>query len=689
MKPVVNSARLRAQFIRVMCTTLTLHMCGCIPDGLEGQLTDSNSSPESSAITQTTQQTVLATTSNEKYSPTGNPAPIIEPLGAQSTPAGQMLSFNVIVSDPDGSVPVLSCVDCPADASLNAAIWGGVFSWQPSPDIETREPYRVTFRAVDAIDPMLFAEKSLYITIADEAQQLAVIEDVTIHEGQTLELPLATTTTDVISPEFSVIIFDAPLTDSLTARGVGYSFSRSSDATYSDATGRIIHVPANTPRFLANRQGLLIEGKRTNLIAPSIDLGSKPWSSNFRGTAIDNFGIAPDGTITSSLIEGSTNPFAGRKIPVTLLPLDHYEIPADRYAAKVHIKPGSSQLSRYGVYNDTRAEWESFVEVSWNNELPSVIDSYNTTSDDTTDHGQIYLENTGYEGWWTLEFSFHKDTTTTPDDVIFFQIEPDRNGTSGDIEVWGVQLEPGHLSTSYIHNTTTSPKARDPDLLIYDIGNFAIGFPSNNVMIENEYYPRWHHNEVRGWHPRFWGSMVDESTYFLARMSRSSANFVATRTFDANALRQDVTLGPLYSRDDLVRVVVRARSSSGLDILPEFISNKTCGVELVMCVENREDQIWGSLLMIGNLTGLRANNMPAGETDGPLNAPIRHMRVHVLDAEKPNFRGVSLVNNIFTWTPPVGAHTNSPYIITVRATDPNDPSIYVQQDVELTVLPLP
>lgn len=689
MKPVVNSVRLYAQLIRVVCTILTLHLCGCISDELEGKLTDSDSSSESGAATQAARVNVPATVSIERYASIGNPAPVIEPLVAQSTPAGQMLSFNVIVSDPDGSVPVLSCVDCPTGASFDPAIWGGVFSWQPSSDIETREPYRVTFRAVDAIDPALVAEKSVYITVADEAPQLAVIKDVTILEGQTLELPLAVPATSVVPSELSVTIFDAPLTDSLTARGAGFTFSRACDATYRDGAGRIIHVPANTPRFPDNGRGLLVEGRRTNLVAPSINLGSKPWTDNFGGAAIDDYGIAPDGTMTSSLVKGNANPLAGRKIPVTLIPLDHYETPANRYAVKVHIKPGSSRSSRYGVYNQTRAAWESFVEVAWNDGSPSVSGSKNTTSDDATDGGQIYLDDTGYEGWWTLQFSFQKDAATTLDDAVFFEIDPDRNGTSGHIEVWGVQLEPGHLSTSYIHNPTTKPKVREPDLLTYDIGGFALGFPSNNVMVESEYFPRWHYNEVRGWHPRLWGSMVDESTYFLARTSRSSPIFVATRTFDGNALREDVTLGSLFRRNDLVRVVVRAESSSGLEILPDSRRNQICGVESVTCVVNREDQVWGDRLMIGNLTGLRASNMSVHETDGPLNAPIRHVRVHVLDAATPNLQGVSLVNGVFTWTPPIGAHTKSPYLVTVRATDANDPSVYVQQDVELTVLPLP
>jgi hypothetical protein len=689
MKPATNGTRCGAQAIFVVCITLPIFLCGCISDDLKDKLTDSDSSSEFSETNQTIQVTAVTNPPTETYTWEANPAPVIEPLGAQSVPVGRVLSFNVVASDPDGSVPVLSCVDCPSGASFDPTIWGGVFSWQPSPDIETREPYRVTFRAVDAISPSLVDEKSVYITVADVAPQLAVIEDVTILEGETLKLPLPVNATGAYPPGLSVIIFDAPLTSTLAASGAGFTFVRASDATYRDGAGRIVHSPADTPRFLDDRRGLLIEGQRTNLVAPSINLGNAPWAGNFGGTAIDNYGIAPDGSMTSSLVRGSTNPRAGRKIPVTLIPLDHYETPADRYALKVHIKAGTSDSSRFGVYNDTRAAWESFVDVVWNDGSPSISDSMNTTSENRTDRGRIYLDDTGYEGWWTLTFSFRKDPDTTLNDSVFFQVEPDRNSVANHIEVWGAQLEPGHLSTSYIHNTSSNPKVRKPDLLTYDIGNFALGFPSNNVMVESEYYPQWHYDEVRGWHPRFWGSMVDNTTYFLARTSRSSPNFVATRTFDGDALREDVTLASAFTRNDLVRVVVRAESGTGLEILPDFISNKSCTTELIGCIENRADQKWGDHLMIGNLTGLPVSNMSARETDGPLNAPVRHMRVHVLDAATPNLHGVSLVNGVFTWTPPAGAHTRSPYLITVRATDVTDPSVYVQQEVELTVVPLP
>ena len=611
-----------------------------------------------------------------------NKPPVIEPIAARSVPAGQYSVFRVIATDPEGITPILSCVSCPEGAFFSAAT--GLFFWSPSPNTDVGEPYRLVFRAVDAIDPQLVVERAAYITVADNAPELELVQDVTVREGETLELPLNAAAASG-QPELSVMIFDAPLASTLEARGVQASFERTSSATYYDKTGKLIHVPAGTPRFLDDGRGILIEGQRTNLVAPSINLGSDPWVDNFGGAAVDNFGIAPDGSRTSSLLIGNTSPFAGRKIPVPLVREDHYESRIGRYALKVHLKAGSSQRSRHGIYNNTSKVWEGFVDLEWKNGVPRTIDSGNTR--------HIYLEDTGYQGWWTLVFRFPEinegNITREISDQTYFHVEPDRQGTSGTLEVWGAQVEAGFISTSYIHNTTTIPKVRASDLLTYDIANFALGFPSNNVMVESEYYPQWGDGEYRGWHPRLWGSKVDGSTYFLARTSQSSPNFVVTRTNNDDARQEDVTLSTGFSKGDLVRVAARAQRTADLEILPNFFSDGTAvgprpGNPPILPA--RQDQPWGDQLMVGNLTGLRPSNFSVLETDGPLNSPTRHLRVHVLNAPAPNQQGVSLLNGVFIWTPSLGASRQDPYIVTVRATDPTDPSNFVQQDVEIRVL---
>jgi len=58
----------------------------------------------------------------------------------------------------------------------------------------------------------------------------------------------------------------------------------------------------------------------------------------------------------------------------------------------------------------------------------------------------------------------------------------------------------------------------------------------------------------------------------------------------------------------------------------------------------------------------------------------------VLDTPEPDEQGVSLINGVFTWTPSIGTASHEPYVITVRATDPIDPGIFVQQDIEIRVI---
>ena len=55
----------------------------------------------------TVQATVSTTAFIETYSWEADPAPVMEPLGAQSTLAEKILSFDVVASDRDGRVAVL------------------------------------------------------------------------------------------------------------------------------------------------------------------------------------------------------------------------------------------------------------------------------------------------------------------------------------------------------------------------------------------------------------------------------------------------------------------------------------------------------------------------------------------------------------------------------------------------------
>lgn len=492
-----------------------------------------------------------------------------------------------------------------------------------------------------------------------------------VHEGQLLEIKVREKDFGDIPSDLSVILFDAPLETHLAAPNVSYQFRRASEATYYDAQGKLIHVAANVPRFVGDGRGYLAEGRRLNLVTNSIDLDSAPWLANFDGTARNAAGIAPDGSHTASLVTGGASPYAGRKIPVALLPIEHYETPKGMYSLKVHMKAGDATVSRVGIYNNTRLAWEANVDVAWQGSIPSIKNSFNAQ--------RVYLKDTGYEQWWILTFRFLPDATTTIHDATYLHVEPDRTASSRTIQVWGCQLEPGHLSTSYIHNTSGSVKVRAADILEYAIGNYALGLPSNNLMVEWEYSPRWNYGEVRGWHPRFWGSKVDAQHYFLARTSRSSRNFVATRTTVGDALMEDVTLGPRFMKDDRVKVAVSATAEAGLEILPAYMSDG------VRHPQHNQRQRWGQTLMVGNLTDHAVSNMSPNETDGPLGAPIRGLKIIMLNADQPNPVGASFVNGVFRWMPKAGDSLNSPYTITFRATDRINKSVNIERTVQISV----
>ena len=97
--------------------------------------------------------------------------------------------------------------------------------------------------------------------------------------------------------------FHLPLISNLNLReGFGdVSFTRASKATYINKSGVLTLAGENEPRF--EKEGILIEGASTNNCFPSQQIGATPWSSNGTERSVDlNAGLAPDGTMTASLI---------------------------------------------------------------------------------------------------------------------------------------------------------------------------------------------------------------------------------------------------------------------------------------------------------------------------------------------------------------------------------------------------
>ena len=122
-----------------------------------------------------------------------NRAPVLDPVGDRSVTEGQLLTFTVSATDPDGEAVTLSASGMPAGATFEAAT--GAFSWTPT--FEQAGTYAgVTFTATDP--GLLEDSEAITITVADtnRAPSLAAIGDKAVDEAATLTFTISATDPD-------------------------------------------------------------------------------------------------------------------------------------------------------------------------------------------------------------------------------------------------------------------------------------------------------------------------------------------------------------------------------------------------------------------------------------------------------------------------------------------------------------
>jgi len=96
----------------------------------------------------------------------GNQTPVLADIPAQETTEMRTLTFDVLASDVDLDIPVLTATDVPEGATFTDNLNGtATFLW--TPDNFDFGTYDVTFTATDALDPLLFDTKLTTITVAD------------------------------------------------------------------------------------------------------------------------------------------------------------------------------------------------------------------------------------------------------------------------------------------------------------------------------------------------------------------------------------------------------------------------------------------------------------------------------------------------------------------------------------------
>jgi len=233
------------------------------------------------------------------------------------------------------------------------------------------------------------------------------------------------------------------------------------EATYVGSDGLIKYASADEPRFDHDPEtleslGLLIEEQRTNKL-----INSSTFSSGYTVSADANIipyaTVAPDGTITASLLYPSVNTSDGT-ISQTI-----GSVTSDSYIVSVFAKSaGKNWIKLYNAQGNLSA-WFNLDTGTAGTVTNENIVPYFTTS---------AIENFG-NGWYrcsvksTVTYNFFGLSVVDGDNSSSVTA----NETNG-VYIWGAQLEAGAFATSYIP-TSGSTETRAADEASITGSNFS------------------------------------------------------------------------------------------------------------------------------------------------------------------------------------------------------------------------
>lgn len=228
------------------------------------------------------------------------------------------------------------------------------------------------------------------------------------------------------------------------------TFTRSTTGTRTNASGLIESVAINGPRFNYNPTtleslGLLIEEQRTNLVLQS--QFASGWVNFGTNTTTANSATAPDGTTTAALVASSATSDYVYQVPATTIGV--------AYVFSFFVKNSTATISQYHIRSSNTA---AIGTLTW---------SGATLSSVTPTVGTASFAAVGSD-WYRVSVSYTATETAARHRIA----GGDGVSTTGNILVWGAQLETGAFATSYIP-TVASQVTRAADVAVMTGTNFS------------------------------------------------------------------------------------------------------------------------------------------------------------------------------------------------------------------------
>ncbi|MDR3606704.1 MAG: Ig-like domain-containing protein [Oligoflexia bacterium] len=243
---------------------------------------------------------------------------------------------------------------------------------------------------------------------------------------------------------FATMIY--PTQSSLASAGI--TFTRASTATYMDCDGLIKTAAVNQPRIDCNPttgqpNGLLIEQSSTNLIYPSVNIGT--WGGGSGSSpSFNNAALALDGTFTASeLVEDTSTGYHYKWFTISATS-------STAYTCSIYAKP--KERTKIQVKMDNTAFAASNCAYTFDLSAGSATSMGGTCSG----YGISALAN----GWYRLWIATSAGSTATGGCDFWLEngsgtLNYTGDGNSG-LYVWGAQLEANSFPTNYIPTTTAS-----------------------------------------------------------------------------------------------------------------------------------------------------------------------------------------------------------------------------------------